>query len=260
MIIKARLELAELAITKQRERQAQEKAALTTATKPSADSSASLSTVQESASTLEGADDGADGDITKLEEKALAKAKRKAEKEAQAAMEKREEEERQRRREEKLRDIEEAKLLKEQKQKEFDEFLKLKAEKDARIKAEEEAETARQLEELQKRREEKEKRKLARLQARLDAEERVRQEVEQMVLNDPWTQDQQIRFEEALLKHTVHSKLDKRERWTLIARHVEGKSKNQCIRRYKYLKDFVAAQRKLLTAYEHANAAASNMF
>jgi DnaJ family protein C protein 1 len=57
------------------------------------------------------------------------------------------------------------------------------------------------------------------------------------VLSDLWTQDQQLRFESALLTFT--SDLVKRERWVKVAAAVGGKSVNQCLARYKYIKHFV---------------------
>lgn len=68
-----------------------------------------------SATVESGEGDAAEGS-TKLDEKALIKAKKKAEKEAMMAQRQREEEERQRRREEKLQAIEDAKKLKEEKE------------------------------------------------------------------------------------------------------------------------------------------------
>jgi energy-coupling factor transporter ATP-binding protein EcfA2 len=90
LLIQARLELAELAILKQRARQADE-----------------LSTVVHGSK-----DDGSDA--SKCDEKAIQKAKKKAERDAQAALEIREEEERRLRREQKLKDIEEAKIFREE--------------------------------------------------------------------------------------------------------------------------------------------------
>lgn len=111
-IRKARLELAELAIAKQRARQAQEA--------PSGPAAAADGAGPAAAD----GEDKADGD-EKQDEKALARAKRKAEKDAQAALLKREEEERERRRLEKLRDHEEAMKLKEEEARRHAEFLEV---------------------------------------------------------------------------------------------------------------------------------------
>jgi hypothetical protein len=40
--------------------------------------------------------------------------------------------------------------------------------------------------------------------------------------------------------------MDKLERWTKIANNVQGKDKNQCLGRYKYLKEFVAKKKKIV--------------
>ena len=60
---------------------------------------------------------------------------------------------------------------------------------------------------------------------------------EKIVLEDIWTQEQQIRFETALLQYT--SSMEKWERWNKISLHVKDKTKNQCIMRYRYLKEYV---------------------
>ena len=240
MILKARLELAEMAIAKQRARKAQEAggSADATATAPAAAASATKEGVEA---------EGADEDQAKIDEKALAKAKRKAEKEAKAALEKREEEERERRWLEKLRDHEEAMRLKEEEAQRHEEFLKIKAEKDAKKKAEEEAEALVQAEALRKRREEKEAKKKARAEARAAEVAAAKAAAEARVMADPWTQDQQIAFETALLTFTNH--LEKNDRWAKIAASVpaipEAKSKNQCLARYRFLKEYVAQKLKI---------------
>jgi len=61
-------------------------------------------------------------------------------------------------------------------------------------------------------------------------------------MSDPWTQEQQLKFEAALLEFTPM--VQKYDRWREIATLVEGKSMNQCLQRYKFLKDFVAAKKK----------------
>jgi ATP-binding cassette subfamily F protein 2 len=180
-----------------------------------------------------------------LDEKTLAKMKKKAEKDARAAEEARVEAERQKRREEKLKDIEDAKKLKADSERARQEWLAQKAEKDAKAKAEEEAEAAKVAEAVAKRKEEREARKRARAQARVEAEAAARHAAEQRILADPWTQEQQESFETALLEFTAHCKLDKAERWARIAEAVPGKTRNQCLDRYKFLKDYVRQKKKL---------------
>ena len=132
MILKARLELAEMAIARQRARKAQESGTASTPIVPApgdvttASASAVESAVKD-AKEIEEAEEAA-----KLEEKLIAKAKRKVEKDAIAAEEKREEEGREKRRLEKIRDNEEAKKMKEEQARQYEEFLVVKAARDVR--------------------------------------------------------------------------------------------------------------------------------
>jgi hypothetical protein len=66
---------------------------------------------------------------------------------------------------------------------------------------------------------------------------------ERQVLADPWTQEQQVAFEDALLCFPEH--VEKAERWMQVAGRVEGKSRNECMARYKFLKEFVAKKRAI---------------
>lgn len=222
-VLRARMELAEMAIAKQRARQA------------AGDKSES----EPSASVAATADDE---DAAAAADKAAQKAQRKAEKEAKEKFEREQEEERIRRKEEKAREIEEAKRLVDQQNKARDEWAKQKAEKDAKIKEAEDAEAARVAEALSKRREEKEARRKAREDARLAEEQARREAAERAVLADPWTQEQQDAFEQALLTFT--SALEKAERWSQVAAHVQGKSRNQCLARYRFIKEFLLREAK----------------
>ena len=224
-VLRARMELAEMAIAKQRARQKGETAGATGSDEQQASDAAAAEAQKEAEAAKE-----------------AQRAARKAEKEAKAQFEKEQEEERIRRKEEKQRDIEEAKRLVEEQNKKRDEWLKQKAEKDAKIKEAEDAELARVQEALAKRREEKEARRKAREDARLAEELARKQAAERAVLADPWTQEQQNAFEEALLTYTTI--LEKAERWTNVADAVEGKTRNQCIARYAFLKAFVAREKK----------------
>ena len=96
---------------------------------------------------------------------------------------------------------------------------------------------------MAKRKAEREARKAAKMQARQEAQEKARLATEQAVLADPWTQEQQILFEEALLKYT--SSMDKLERWTAVSKAVGDKSKNQCMARYRYLKEYVIEKKQI---------------
>ena len=254
LILQARLELAEMAIAKQRARKAQEAGGSAEgAAIGAADSVEVGKTAAEDGGNGAAVGDGEDDEAKlKEQEKALAKAKRKAEKEAIAARNKLEEEERERRRLEKLRDHEEAMRLKEEEAKRFEEFLAAKAIKDAKKKAEEDAEAALLAEAIRVRREEKEARKKARAEVRAAEVAAAKAAAEARVMADPWTQDQQIAFETALLTFT--SFVEKNERWTKIAAAVpvaadgEKKSKNQCLARYRFLKEYVAQRLKMEAA------------
>lgn len=68
-----------------------------------------------------------------------------------------------------------------------------------------------------------------------------RQLFEMAVTSDIWTQEQQHAFETALLQFP--SSVEKNERWNNIAANVEGKSRQQCLARYKFLKAWVGAQK-----------------
>jgi colicin import membrane protein len=130
--------------------------------------------------------------------------------------------------------------------------FQLKAIKDAKKKAEEEAEAAAAAEALQKRREEREAKKKARAEARAAEVAAAKAAAEARVMADPWTQAQQVAFEAALLTFTAH--LERNERWAKVAAAVptapgcEAKSKNQCLARYRFLKEYVAQKLKMEAA------------
>lgn len=91
---------------------------------------------------------------------------------------------------------------------------------------------------------EKEARKKAKHEARLAAQKAAKEAFEREVLADVWTQKQQINFENALLMYT--SRMDKQERWGKVSECVSGKTINQCLARYKYLKEFIESQKEIL--------------
>jgi ABC-type multidrug transport system ATPase subunit len=229
-IMKARLELAEMAISKQRARQAAEASASTTQATTNSSTDVTTDEVDE------------EGGAGKVDEKALQKAKKKAEKEAAEAFKRKEEEEREQRRLERVKEIEEAKKIVEEQQRKQEEFLVAKALKEAAKKAEEDQNAKIVAEAIEKRKREREAKKKAEKEERIAMMETARREVEEKVLSDPWTQEQQVIFEKALLQYTPN--IEKNERWTKIANAVGVKSKNQCIARYKYLKDFVRKTQK----------------
>lgn len=63
---------------------------------------------------------------------------------------------------------------------------------------------------------------------------------EMAVVNDLWDQSQQECLERGLLHFP--SSLDKVERWSKISEMVPGKSKQQCLARYKFLKAWVSQE------------------
>lgn len=174
-----------------------------------------------------------------IDEKAALKAKKKAEREIALAFEKKEEEERQRRREEKLRDIEEAKRLKEESLRLQLEAQAQKAALEAEKKEQERKEAELVALELARLREERRQRKLEKEKEQKRKLELEREALEKRVMADEWTQQQQDEFEEALLTYTPN--MEKHERWTKISSAVSGnKSRNQCLLRYKFIKNYVA--------------------
>lgn len=52
-----------------------------------------------------------------------------------------------------------------------------------------------------------------------------------------WSAEQQTALEGALQRHPAT--LDKNERWRLIAKDVRGKTKSQCVERFKYLRELI---------------------
>ena len=247
-IRRARLELAEMAIAKQRARQAAEQ------TKGSSQTNETSDVSSQNADGIPSADSNNDlksneedeEAIRKKAEKEAARAKKKAEKEAIALRLKQEEEEKERRRLEKLRDMEEARRLLEEQQRQREQWLLEKEQKEAAKRAKEAEEKAEKELLLQKRREEREARRHAKLAAIRKAEEEAATEAERQVLNDPWTQEQQLAFEAALLQYPYY--VEKSERWMMVANAVEGKSRNQCMARYKFLKEFVAKKKAVAEA------------
>jgi len=236
-VLKARKELEELTLKKKKAEAVEEKKkAVETAL-------ATLKSEKEDANNNIGGEDDEEDEKTKEQEKALQKARRKAEKEAKALFDKEQEEERERRRLEKIKDNEDAKKAKEKADKEREEWLAEKAVRDAKKKAEEDAELARVQAIVDQRKAEKAARKAAREEARRLEQEAARKEAEERVLADPWTQEQQLLFEKALLECTPD--MQKLERWTKIAFLVGNKTKNQCMARYKYLKEYVVKQKKI---------------
>jgi hypothetical protein len=227
-IKKARLELAELAIKRQRDRQAAEKTE-----KPAGASLGATDAMGNDIVTPEPSEE----EVDKLAAKEAKKAQRKAEKEAKEKWDKEQEDIIKRRKAEKEEELQAAKEEAEKKREEYDAWKRQKAERDAAKEAAEREERERVEKILADKRAEREARRAAR-QRRRDEEEAARQAAaEEKARNDPWTQEQQGRFEEACLNFTVA--YEKAERWNSIAAQVDGKTRNQCMARYKFLKDLI---------------------
>ncbi len=232
-IRKTRMELADLAIKRQRERQAAEKAE--NATQAGTGGTDALGNDIEVAEPSE-------EELDKLAMKEVKKAQRKAEKEAKEKWEAEQEEIIRKRKAEKEEELRAAKEEAEKKRQEYDEWKRLKAERDAAKEAAEREERERVEKILAAKRAEREARRAAR-QKRREEEEAARQAAaEEKARNDPWTQEQQDGFERACLEFTVA--YEKEQRWNSIAAQVNGKTRNQCMARYKFLKDLIRQRRR----------------
>ena len=91
----------------------------------------------------------------------------------------------------------------------------------------------------------KDARKAAKRAARAKAEAEAKEAMDVAVLADFWTQEQQTLFEGALLANPQGPFVDKKERWASIADATGGKSRNQCLMRYQFLKDYVMKRKEL---------------
>ena len=135
-----------------------------------------------------------------------------------------------------------AKEESEKKRQEYDEWKRLKAERDAAKEAAEREERERVEKILAAKRAEREARRAARQKRREEVEAARQAAAEEKARNDPWTQEQQDGFERACLEFTVA--YEKEQRWNSIAAQVNGKTCNQCMARYKFLKDLIRQRRR----------------
>jgi hypothetical protein len=84
-------------------------------------------------------------------------------------------------------------------------------------------------------------RKRERAMQRWKEEQERKKQFEIAITEDEWTQDQQVAFELALLDFP--SSVEKHERWMKISERVKGKDKQQCLARYRFLKEYILAGR-----------------
>ena len=96
-----------------------------------------------------------------------------------------------------------------------------------------------------KRKEERAARRAIKQTARAEAMAKAKEAMDAAVVADYWTQEQQNMFEIALLDNPGGPRIDKTERWRAISNCTEGKTMNQCIMRYRYLKEYVAKRREI---------------
>ena len=99
---------------------------------------------------------------------------------------------------------------------------------------------------VEQRLQEKMERRAAREARRMEDERRAAEAAEAKARADPWTQEQQDRFEKALLEFTLA--YEKEERWRQVAAAVGDKNRNQCMARYKFIKDLLRQQKLIAEA------------
>jgi len=215
------------------------------------------------------------GDPQQENKKEAMREERRRMKELIAQREAEEEVERAQRKLERLQIIEESARLKEEMAKAKREALAKKKAEEAAVKAAEEAEIQRHIEAAKAKKAAAQARKRARHEARLKKEAAERKALETSVYQDLWTQEQHLALESGLMQYTWI--MDRTERWNAITRLIpptvpeaeEGagstssseaakpvhKTRNQCLRRYSYLK---AVAMKLLKQRAAAAAATSS--
>jgi len=234
----ARMEMAELAIKRQRARQAA--------------AAAGNEYVEEKEEEDPAEKEGkkAQKEAAKLEKLAAGK----AEKAAAAAWQAEQEAILDQRRIEKEAEMVEAKKLAEEKKKEYDIWQAAKKEKD-RVAAQKAAEEQARVQKiLEERKRDRLARRAARELRRQEDEKLASEAAEAKARADPWTQAQQDAFETALLAYTLA--YEKEERWKAVAAAVNAtvqaetgvKSRNQCMARYKFIKDLIRQQRIIAEA------------
>jgi hypothetical protein len=242
-ILAARMELAELAIQRQRDRQNKEKSAAKELTAEEESAVKELEAKQ--------AREKEERQSAEEEARAEAKARKKAEKEKAAAYKAEQDAQVEARRQEKLADMAAARKMQEDMEIARNERFRLREEKAERERkaeaarlAEEQAVKDAKRAERQRVKREKEEAKQRVLQA---AKEAWMSEARQ----DVWTQEQQSALERGLLEAPLILEsrgaetmaAEKRARWDSVAACVPGKHRNQCLLRYRLLVQEVTDRR-----------------
>lgn len=256
-IMKARMELADLAIAKQRARKAAE-AGASDGVEISEDgdndddeqpevpaNDAKKVKPPKAEIELKYDDDGNMIFPEGMSDREIKKAKKRAEKEAARILEIREEEERKARRVANQNLFEDAAKFKVEQAELKAEAEKKKAEIEKAKRDKAEAEAAAIAAAKAKRKEERAARRAIKQTARAEAMAKAKEAMDAAVVADYWTQEQQNMFEIALLDNPGGPRIDKTERWRAISNCTEGKTMNQCIMRYRYLKEYVAKRREI---------------
>lgn len=238
----ARLEMADLAIKRQRARQAA--------------AAAGNEYVEEKE---EESEQDKEGRKAQKEAAKFAKMEaNKAEKAAAAAWQAEQDALLETRRIEKEAEVAEAMKLAAEKKKEYDIWQAAKKEKD-RVAAQKAAEEQARIQKiLEERKRDRLARREAREKRRQQDEIAAAEAAEAKARADPWTQPQQDAFETALLTYTLA--YEKEERWKQVAEAVNAaaaaaaddsigtKSRNQCMARYKFIKDLIRQQKVIAEA------------
>jgi hypothetical protein len=134
-------------------------------------------------------------------------------------------------------------VLKAQKEVEMVEFLAAKAIRDAKKKALEDSKEAAEAAAAAVRKAERAAIRREKMEQRVLAQEAARGAAEKAGMEDVWSQEQQVNFESALLEYP--SSVDKYKRWCGVSQKVGNKTKNQCLMRYRFLKEFVQRKREI---------------
>ena len=249
-ILAARLELAELAIKRQRDRQAKEKAG--GAVKEMTEEEKSAVAVLKEKEEQEKAEEASREENKKAE----AKARKKAEKEKAAAYKAEQDAAIEKRRLEKLADMEAARKMQEDMEIARNERFRLREEKAARERKAEEDRLAEEQAAKDARRAERQRIKREKEEAKQRALQAEKEAWMLEARKDVWTQEQQSALETALLKAPMILESrgaetmaeEKKSRWNFVADAVPGKNRNQCLLRYKLLTQVVHDHKSLQAA------------